>query len=50
MSKVVKVRAAIAGNGSAVPIYLDLMSSNAGNRAWTGGPVAVVADPDDAVT
>jgi hypothetical protein len=50
MSKVVKMSAAIAGNGSAIPTHLDFMGSNAGNRAWTAGPVAVVADPDNAVT
>src|SRR5262245_50056041 len=50
MSKVVKVRAAIAANGSAVPTHLDFMGSDAGNRACTAGHVAAVADPDNAVT
>jgi len=49
MSKVVKMRAAIARNRSAVPTYLDLMGSDAGDGARTRGPV-VAADPDDAVT
>jgi hypothetical protein len=50
MSKVVKARPAIARNGSAVPPHLDLMGGNAGNRARTSGLVAIIADPDDAVT
>jgi hypothetical protein len=50
MSKVVKVRAAIANNRSAVPAYLDLMGSDAGDGARTRGLAAVAADPDDAVT
>ena len=49
MSKVVKMRAAIARNRSAVPMYLDFMGSDAGDGARTRGP-GVAADPDDAVT
>ena len=45
-----EVRAAIARNRSAVPAYLDLMGSDAGDGARTRGLVAVAADPDDAVT
>ena len=45
-----EVRAAIANNRSAVPAYLDLMGSDAGDGARTRGLVAVAADPDDAVT
>jgi hypothetical protein len=50
MSKVVKARPAIARNGSAVPPHLDLMGGNAGNRARTSGLVAIIADPDNAIT
>jgi hypothetical protein len=50
MSKIVKMGAAIAGNGSGIPTHLDVMGGDAGNRARTDGPVAVVADPDNAVT
>ena len=50
MSKVVKVRPAIARNRSAVPTDLDLVGSDAGDGARTRGLVAVAADPDDAVT
>src|SRR6266404_6025024 len=49
MSKVVQVRAAIARHRSAVPTHLDLMGSDPGDRAQSGGLVAVLPDPDDAV-
>ena len=41
MAKVVQVRAAIARHGSAFPAYLDLMGSDARDRAQTGRLVAV---------
>jgi hypothetical protein len=49
VSKVVQLRAAIAPRGFVLPKHLDLMSSDAGNRARSDGLI-VFADPDDAVT
>jgi hypothetical protein len=49
VSKVVQLRAAIAPRGFVLPKHLDLMSSNAGNRARSDGLI-VFTDPDDAVT
>src|SRR6516164_5701147 len=37
LSKVVQLRAAIAPRGFALPKHLNLMSSDAGNRAWSAG-------------
>ena len=41
MSKVVQLRAAIAPRGFVLPEHLELMSSDAGNRARGIAPVAV---------
>ncbi len=49
MSKVVQLCAAIAPRGFALPKHLNLMSSDAGNRARSAGLIIVFADPDDAV-
>jgi hypothetical protein len=49
MSKVVQLRAAIAPRGFAIPQYLNLMSSDAGNRAESAGLAVLLARPDDAV-
>jgi hypothetical protein len=49
MSKVVQLRAAIAPRGFVLPKYLNLMSSDAGNRAPSAGLMIVLAGPDDAV-
>jgi len=49
MSKVVQLRAAIAPRGFVLPTHLNLMSSNAGNRALSAGLI-VFTDPGDAVT
>jgi hypothetical protein len=48
MSKVVQLLAAIAPRGFALPKYLNLMSSDARNRARCAG--LIFTDPDDAVT
>jgi hypothetical protein len=50
MSKVVQLRAAIAPRGFVLPKHLNLMSSDAGNRARSAGLIIVLTDPDDAVT
>jgi len=50
MSKVVQLRAAIAPRGFVLPKHLNLMSSDAGNRARSAGRIIVFTDPDDAVT
>jgi hypothetical protein len=50
MSKVVQLRAAIAPRGFAVPKHLNLMSSDAGNRARPAGLIIVFTGPGDAVT
>src|SRR5262245_49714259 len=49
MSKVVQLRAAIAPRGFALPQHLNLMSSDAGNRAGSAGLAIVLAHPNDAV-
>ena len=49
MSKVVQLRAAIAPRGFALPQHLNLMSSDAGNRAESAGLAIVLAHPNDAV-
>ena len=48
MSKVMQLLAAIAPRGFALPKHLNLMSSNARNRARCAG--LIFTDPDDAVT
>ena len=50
MSKAVQLRAAIAPRGFALPKHLNLMSSDAGNRARSAGLIIVFTDPDDAIT
>jgi hypothetical protein len=50
MSKVVQLRAAVALRGFALPQHLNLMSSDADDRAGSAGLVIVLAHPDDAVT
>ena len=49
MSKVVQLRAAMARRSFVLPKHLNLMSSDAGNRARSAGLMIVFADPDDAV-
>jgi len=49
MSKVVQLRAAIAPRGFALPQHLNLMSSDAGNRAGSAGLAIVLAHPNDTV-
>jgi len=49
LPKVVQLRAAIAPRGFALPKHLNLMSSDAGNRARSAGLAAVLAHPNDAV-
>jgi hypothetical protein len=49
MSKVVQLRAAIAPRGFVLPQHLNLMSSDAGNRAGSAGLAIVLAHPNDAV-
>jgi GH15 family glucan-1,4-alpha-glucosidase len=48
-SQVVQLRATIAPGGCALPQHLDLMSSDAGNRAGSTGLAIVLAHPNDAV-
>jgi hypothetical protein len=48
MSKVMQLLAAIAPRGFALPKHLNLMSSDARNRARCAG--LLFTDPDDAVT
>jgi len=50
MSKVVELCAAITPRGFVLPKHLNLMSSDAGNRARSAGLIIVFTDPDDAVT
>jgi hypothetical protein len=50
LSKAVQLRAAIAPRGFALPKHLNLMSSDAGNRAGSAGLAIVLAHPDDKVT
>ena len=49
MSKVVQLRATIAPRGFALPQHLNLMGSDAGNRAGSAGLAIVLAHPNDAV-
>jgi hypothetical protein len=49
MSKVVQLRTTIAPRGFALPQHLNLMSSDAGNRAGSAGLAIVLAHPNDAV-
>ena len=49
MSKVVKLRAAVASRGFALPQHLNLMSSDANNRAGSARLTIVLAHPNDAV-
>src|SRR5262249_46264933 len=49
LSKVGQLSAAIAPRGFVLPKHLNLMSSDAGNRAWPAGLMVVFANPDDAV-
>ena len=49
VSKVVQLRAAIAPWGFALPQHLNLMSSDAGNRAGSAGLAIVLTRPNDAV-
>src|SRR5215831_21244466 len=49
VSKVVQLRAAIAPRGFALPQHLNLMSSDAGNRAGSAGLAIILALPNDAV-
>jgi len=49
MSKVVQLRAAIAPRGFALPQHLNLMSSDANNRAGSARLTIVLAHPNDAV-
>ena len=44
-----QLRAAIAPRGFALPQHLNLMSSDAGNRAGSAGLTMVLAHPNDAV-
>jgi len=48
MSKVMQLLAAIAPRGFALPKHLNLMSSDARNRARSAG--LIFTDPDEAVT
>ena len=49
MSKVVQLRAAVAPRGFALPQHLNLMSSDANNRAGSARLTIVLANPNDAV-
>ena len=49
VSEIVKMRAAIARRPSAVPTHLDGMGADAGDRARSGGLIAVPADPHHAI-
>jgi hypothetical protein len=50
MSKVMQLYAAIAPRGFVLPKHLNLMSSDAGNRARSARLIIVFTDPEDAVT
>jgi len=43
MSKVVQLRAAIAPRGFVLPKHLNLMSSDAGNRARSGSGIPIMS-------
>ena len=49
MSKVMQLCAAIAPRGFVLPKHLNLMSSDAGDRARSAGRIIVFTDPGDAV-
>jgi hypothetical protein len=49
MPKVMQLCAAIAPCGFVLPKHLNLVSSDAGNRARSAGLMIAFADPDDAV-
>jgi hypothetical protein len=49
MSKIVQLRAAVAFRGFALPQHLNLMSSDADDRATSDGLASVVAHPNDTV-
>jgi hypothetical protein len=49
MSKEVQFGAAVAPGGFALPQHLNLMSSDADDRATSVGLASVVAHPDDTV-
>ena len=49
MSKVVQMRSAVAPRGFSLPQHLNLMSSDANNRAGSARLTIVLADPNDAV-
>jgi hypothetical protein len=49
VSNVVQLSAEIAPRGFVLPKHLNLMSSDADNRAGSAGLMIVFADPDDAV-
>ena len=50
MSKVVQLRTTIAPRGFALPQHLNLMGSDADDRAGSAGLATVLAHPDDSVT
>jgi hypothetical protein len=50
MSKVVQLRAAVAPRSFALPQHLNLMGSDADDRAGSAGLATVLAHPDDSVT
>ena len=50
MSKVVQLRAAVAPRGFVLPQDLNLVSSDADDRAGPAGLAIVFANPNDAVT
>ena len=49
MSKVVQMRAPVAPRGFSLPQHLNLMSSDANNRARSARLTIVLAQPNDAV-
>ena len=50
MSKVVQLRAAVAPRSLALPQHLNMMRSDADDRAGSAGLATVLAHPDDSVT
>jgi len=50
MSKVMQLRAAVAPCGFVLPQHLNLVSSDADDRAGSAGLAIVLAHPNDAVT
>ena len=49
MSKIVQLRAAVAPRSFVLPQHLNLMSSDADDRATSVGLASAVAHPDDTV-